>query len=102
MTPQVKLNIQTITLSPGFNDYLKELHTRVRNSYLVSKQAGKADGDSSDMRTTQLRFKGTRIQSQFLILMEKSIFYAKITVSQKYFISKLSFKYSILVGLLFS
>ena len=27
--------------------------------------------------------KGTRIQSQFLFLMEKSILYAKITVSQK-------------------
>ena len=27
--------------------------------------------------------KGTRIQSQFLILMDKSILYAKITVSKK-------------------
>ena len=37
--------------------------------------------------------KGTRIQSQFLFLMEKSILYAKITVSKKKFVSKLSFKY---------
>ena len=28
-------------------------------------------------------FKGTWIQSEFLFLMERSIFYAKITVSQK-------------------
>ena len=42
--------------------------------------------------------KGTRIQSQFLFLMEKSILYAKITVSQK-IVSKLSFKYYI--GLFF-
>ena len=43
--------------------------------------------------------KGTRIQPQFLFLMEKSILYAKITVSKK-IVSKLSFKYYI--GLLFS
>ena len=36
----------------------------------------------------------------FLFLMEKSILYAKVTVSQKKFVSKLSFKYYI--GLLFS
>ena len=43
--------------------------------------------------------KGTRIQPQFLFLMEKSILCAKITVSKK-IVSKLSFKYYI--GLLFS
>ena len=32
--------------------------------------------------------KGTRIQSQFLFLMEKSILYAKITVSQKKYFKK--------------
>ena len=45
-------------------------------------------------------FKGTKIQSQFSFLMEKFIFYAKITVSQKKCVSKLSFKYYI--GSLFS
>ena len=44
--------------------------------------------------------KGTRIQSQFLCLMKKAILYAKITVSPKHFVSKLSFKYY--KGLLFS
>ena len=44
--------------------------------------------------------KGTRIQSQFLFLMEKSILYAKITVSKK-IVSKLSFKYYIGLGLFF-
>ena len=44
--------------------------------------------------------KGTCILFQFLFLMEKSILYAKITVSQKNFFSKFSFKYYI--GLLFS
>ena len=43
--------------------------------------------------------KGTRIQPQILFLMEKSILYAKITVSKKN-VSKLSFKYYI--GFLFS
>ena len=36
--------------------------------------------------------KGTGILSQFLFLMEKHILYAKITVSQNFFFSKLSFK----------
>ena len=35
--------------------------------------------------------KGTRIQSHFIFLMEKSILYAKLTVSQKKFVPKLSF-----------
>ena len=43
--------------------------------------------------------KGTTIQPRFLFLMEKSILYAKITVSKKK-VPKLSFKYYI--GLLFS
>ena len=40
--------------------------------------------------------KGTRIQPQFLFLMEKSILYAKITVSKKN-VSKLSYIIIILV-----
>ena len=44
--------------------------------------------------------KGTWIQFQYLFLMENSILYAKIAVSEKIFFSKLSFKYYI--GLLFS
>ena len=32
---------------PGFNDYLKELHTNARNSYLTWKQMGKLRGDES-------------------------------------------------------
>ena len=39
-------------------------------------------------------FKGISIQSQFLTFEEKSIFYAKITLSQKNFASKHSFKHS--------
>ena len=44
--------------------------------------------------------KGTRIQPQFLFLMEKSILYAKITVSKKKIVSKLSF--TSYIGLLIS
>ena len=44
-------------------------------------------------------FKGTRILFQIIFLKEKSIIYAKITVSQNFF-PKFSFEYYI--GLLFS
>ena len=44
--------------------------------------------------------KGSWILFQFLFLMQKSILYAKIAISQKKFFSKFSFKYYI--GLLFS
>ena len=44
-------------------------------------------------------FKGTRILFQIIFLKEKSIIYAKITVSQNFF-QKFSFEYYI--GLLFS
>ena len=38
--------------------------------------------------------KSIRIQCQFQFLLEKSILYAKITLSENNFVSKLSFKYS--------
>ena len=44
--------------------------------------------------------KGTRILFQFLFLMQKSILYAKIALSQKKIFPKFSFKHYI--GLLFS
>ena len=53
-----------------------------------------------DIISLFLHFKGTCILFQFLFLMEKSIPYAKIPVSQNFFFPKLSFKYDI--GLLFS
>ena len=34
-----------------------------------------------------VKLNGTRIQSQFIFLIEKSVFMAKITVSQKQFVS---------------
>ena len=44
---------------PGFNDYLKELHTNARSSYLSWKHSGKPRGDNTDLdiRTTRLQFK---------------------------------------------
>ena len=44
--------------------------------------------------------KGTWILFQYLFLMENSVLYAKIAVSEIFFFAKLSFKYYI--GLLFS
>ena len=45
-------------------------------------------------------FKGIRIQSQFLIFVEKSILYAKIVVYPKKIVLKLSYIFH--MGILFS
>ena len=57
--PTTKIKYSSECFVPGFNDYLKELHTNARNSYLTWKQMGKPRGDDTDMymRTTRLQFK---------------------------------------------
>ena len=57
--PTSKMKCSSEYIVPGFNDYLKELHTNARNSYLTWKQMGKPRGDDTDMymRTTRLQFK---------------------------------------------
>ena len=47
--PTSKMKCSSEYIVPGFNDYLKELHTNPRNSYLTWKQMGKPRGDDTDM-----------------------------------------------------
>ena len=44
---------------PGFNDFVKELHTSARNDYIVWRNAGRPRSGTlcSDMRRSRMRFK---------------------------------------------
>ena len=50
--PTSKMKCSSEYIVPGFNDYLKELHTNARNSYLTWKKMGKPRGDDTDMYYT--------------------------------------------------
>ena len=81
------------------------MNTTVCRSTIIIHHSLKTGGYSwfykfLEVDNVSSKLKGTRILFQFLFLMEKSILYAKITVSPKTFFLKLSFKYYI--GLLFS
>ena len=44
---------------PGFNEFVKELHTSARNDYIVWRNAGRLQSGTfcSDMRRSRLKFK---------------------------------------------